>query len=84
MIEFVSFTVATAAGMLIWRYTMRQTRLILSAATIIVLGPCATIASGEYAISWMFLVEDALQAAIGVAFGVAIAAALTYIPQSRP
>lgn len=82
MIEFMPFAVAAAFGALISRYTARMWPLLLPAAAL-VLGTSATILSGEYAAGWIFLPNDVVEAAVGLAFGLVVARALTNAHQSR-
>jgi hypothetical protein len=72
MFEFVSFAFSAAIGTIIWRYAHHRTRLILAAIAAIALGFTATIISGEYAISWVFVLEDVASSSAAVAIGAAL------------
>ena len=60
-------------GVLIWRKVTGHKRTALSVVAVLVSGIAATVASGEYADSWIYVLLDLSEAALGLALGFAIA-----------
>jgi hypothetical protein len=73
MYEIVPIALAFALGAVIWRYTNGSIRLILSCGAVSVSGLAATVLSGEFHESWVFLLLDLGEAAFGLAIGFAAA-----------
>ena len=83
MDEIVPVILGAAFGAIIWRCTRGRTRLVLSVLAVIVAGVAATVASGEYLESWIYLLLDLGEAALGLAVGYVIAARLLPAPANR-
>ena len=73
MAELVPFVLVLVLGAFIWRNTTGGMRLALSIGAVVVSGATATLISGEYVASWIYLLFDVSEAAIGLAIGVTIA-----------
>ena len=73
MDELFPVILAVILGMLIGRVTAARPRTILSVAAVLVSGAAATVLSGEFAESWIYLLLDLGEAALGVAIGFALA-----------
>ncbi|HJU18536.1 MAG TPA: hypothetical protein VJ770_18955 [Stellaceae bacterium] len=73
MDEILPVVLAFALGIVIWRYTNGRTRLILSGCAVALSGLAATVLSGEFHQSWVFLLLDLGEAAFGLAIGCAAA-----------
>jgi hypothetical protein len=71
--ELIPVIVGIVLGALIWRTASRRLRGLLSVAAVLVSGLAATVLSGEYHDSWLYLLLDLGEAAIGLALGFAIA-----------
>jgi hypothetical protein len=72
MDELIPVILAFVFGGLIWRTTTGLTRSSLSVATIMAAGLVATLVSGEFYKSWMYLLVDVSEAAAGFAFAVTV------------
>jgi hypothetical protein len=72
MVELLPIVLGTIVGAVIYRHTRGRTRLVLSVAAVIVSGTAATVLSGEYVESWIYLLLDLGLAALGLALGFAI------------
>jgi hypothetical protein len=73
MDELVPVILGAALGALIWRGTGGRMRLALSILAVLVSGAAATVLSGEYVESWIYLLLDLGEAAFGLAIGFVIA-----------
>ncbi|HYB09446.1 MAG TPA: hypothetical protein VEJ16_07230 [Alphaproteobacteria bacterium] len=73
MDEIVPFVLGAVLGALIWTFTSGRMRLALSVGAVLVSGFAATMLSGEYLESWVYLLLDFGEAAIGLAIGMFIA-----------
>jgi len=71
--EIAPILLGAVIGISFWRNTRGFVRLGLSIAAVIIMGASATIISGEYLYSWLYLLLDFGEAAIGLAIGFAIA-----------
>lgn len=80
MDELIPVVIGTVFGALIWSRTSGAIRPALLAATMLAIGAAATILSGEYAASWLYLLLDLAEAAAGLGFGVVI---LRWIREAR-
>lgn len=69
MDELVPVMLAAVLGALIWATTAGRTRLALSVCAVLVSGLAATVLSGEYHQSWIYLLLDLAEAAIGLVVG---------------
>jgi len=83
MDELLPVILGALLGGLICYRTTGKLRLILSAIAVIASGAAATVFSGEYAESWVYLLLDLGEASLGLTFGIAIAHRLRMMPQ-RP
>ena len=72
MDELVPVVLGLALGAFTWIATTGRTRLALSIGAVLVSGLAATILSGEYDQSWIYLMLDLGEAALGMAAGVFI------------
>ncbi|HZU91922.1 MAG TPA: hypothetical protein VE993_21900 [Stellaceae bacterium] len=73
MDEIVPVVLAFALGLVVWRHTNGSIRLILSCCAVALSGLAATVLSGEFHESWVFLLLDLGEAAFGLALGCAAA-----------
>ncbi|HME25229.1 MAG TPA: hypothetical protein VKI44_28530 [Acetobacteraceae bacterium] len=73
MDEVVPVIFAVFLGALIWRSTTGRTRWALSLLAVAVSGLTATVISGEWRDSWLYLLLDLGEAAGGLALGIALA-----------
>ncbi len=73
MDEIVPVIFGAVLGVIIWRCTRGLTRTLLSAGAVIASGAFATVLSGEYHESWLYLLLDLGEGALGLALGFAIA-----------
>jgi hypothetical protein len=73
MDELVPVILGFALGAIIWRGARGATRTILSVLAVTVCGAFATVLSGEYHESWLYLLLDFGEAALGLAVGFAVA-----------
>ena len=76
MDELVPVILGAIFGAVIWLTTTGRLRFALSVAAVIVSGAAATIASGEYHESWIYLLLDFGEAAFGLVIGYVIASRL--------
>lgn len=72
MDELVPVVLGLVLGAPIWVATTGRSRLALSACAVLISGLAATVLSGEYAQSWIYLVLDLGEAALGMAAGVLV------------
>jgi hypothetical protein len=77
MDELIPVFIAAVFGALIWSSTTGRIRVLLLTATMFAIGVTATILSGEFAVSWLYLLQDIAEAAAGLACGVVILRWLT-------
>jgi len=77
MDELVTVILGAILGATIWLTTSGKLRFALSVAAVIVSGATMTIASGEYHESWVYLLLDFGEAALGLAVGYVVAARLS-------
>jgi len=54
-----------------WLWRARRWRPVLSVLAVVLAGACASLFSGEWAVSWRFLLLDVGEAAAGLALGLA-------------
>ena len=73
MDELVPVILGLILGALIWRSTAGYARLALSVLAVLASGVIATLVSGEYAVSWIYVLLDLGEAAAGLAAGFMIA-----------
>lgn len=73
MDEIVPVVLGVVLGAIIWRATRGATRTILSVIAVAVCGAFATVLSGEYHESWVYLLLDLGEAALGLTVGFAAA-----------
>ena len=69
MDELVPVVLGAILGALIWATTSGRMRLALSVGAVVVSGLAATVLSGEYHESWIYLLLDLAEAAIGLVVG---------------
>jgi hypothetical protein len=60
-------------GALIWCFAVARYRAVLSILAVLVAGTAATVLSGEYVESWIYILLDLGEAALGLALGMALA-----------
>jgi hypothetical protein len=82
MVELLPIVLGTILGAVIYRHTRGRTRLVLSVAAVIVSGTAATVLSGEYAESWIYVLFDLGLAALGLAIGFAVGHVLLSSPEA--
>jgi hypothetical protein len=73
MDELVPVILGAVLGAIIWRWTAGRTRLVLSVLAVFASGIFATVTSGEWVYSWIYLLLDLGEAALGLAAGFAVA-----------
>ena len=83
MVELLPIVLGTLLGAVIYRHTRGRTRLVLSVVAVIVSGTVATVFSGEYAESWIYLLFDLGLAALGLALGFAFGHFWLVSPEAR-
>ena len=71
MDELVPVILGAAMGAVIGYLVRGRWRDVAAIAAVIVAGVAATVASGEYRISWAYLLPDLAEAACGLALGYA-------------
>jgi hypothetical protein len=76
MEEIVPCILGAVLGAMIWLSARGRARFALSILAVIVSAAVATIATGEYLESWVYLLLDLGEAAFGLAFGYLVAARL--------
>jgi hypothetical protein len=76
MDELVPVILGTILGAIIWLTTSGRLLFALSVVAVLVSGATATIASGEYHESWIYLLLDFGEAALGLVVGYVMAARL--------
>jgi hypothetical protein len=73
MDELVPVILGFVLGAIIWRCTTGKIRLALSVLAVFASGVFATVTSGEYLSSWIYVLLDLGEAALGLAAGFAVA-----------
>lgn len=76
MDELVPVILGTISGAGLWVMFTGARRAVLSVLAVLVAGAVATIVSGEYLQSWVYLLLDFGEAAFGLAIGYFVAARL--------
>jgi hypothetical protein len=76
MDELVPVILGVILGVANWLTTSGKTRFVLSLLAVMVSGLIATVASGEYHQSWIYLLLDFGEAALGLVVGYVVAARL--------
>ena len=76
MDEVVPVILGAVFGTVLWRYTSGRTRIALGVFAVIVAAGAATILSGEYTESWLYLLIDLGEATFGLVAGILLAARL--------
>jgi len=74
--ELAPLILGAIFGAIIWLTTSGRLRFIVSVVAVIVSGAAATIASGEYHESWIYLLLDFAEAAFGLVIGYVVASRL--------
>ncbi|MGH7049718.1 MAG: hypothetical protein ACREFJ_05060 [Acetobacteraceae bacterium] len=74
MDELVPVLLGIIFGAGAWLTSTGKTRVVLSVVAVLISGAAATVASGEYLTSWIYLLLDFGEAAFGLAIGYAVAA----------
>lgn len=72
MEELVPFVLGVVLGALVWVATTGRVRFALSASAVVASGLAATVLSAEYQETWLYLLLDLGEAAIGLAIGMLI------------
>jgi len=80
MDELVPVILGAIFGAGAWLSSTGATRVMLSVLAVLIAGAVATIASGEYLESWLYLLLDFGEAAFGLAIGYVVAARLLTPP----
>lgn len=76
MDELIPLILGAVFGAIIWLTTTGRSRFAASVAAVILSGAAATIASGEYHESWIYLLLDFGEAAFGLIIGYVVASRL--------
>jgi hypothetical protein len=76
MDELVPVILGGVLGVVIWLTTGGKIRFLSSLLAVLVSGTIATVASGEYHESWIYLLLDFGEAALGLAVGYVVAGRL--------
>jgi hypothetical protein len=76
MEELVPFILGAFVGALMSFRTSGRARVMVCAAGVLLSGAVATVLSTEYQTSWVYLLLDCAEAALGLVAGLAIAARL--------
>jgi hypothetical protein len=76
MDELIPVIIGAILGAVIWLTTSGTPRFVLSLLAVMVSGIIATVASGEYHESWIYLLLDFGEAALGLVVGYVVAARL--------
>jgi hypothetical protein len=71
--ELVPVILGAVLGALVWASTRSWTKAFLSIGAVVVSGITATVVSGEYHTSWVYLLLDLSEAAFGLVIGFVIA-----------
>jgi hypothetical protein len=72
MDELVPVVLGVVLGALVWVATTGRIRFALSVSAVLVSGISATVLSGEYHESWIYLFLDLGEAALGLAVGILV------------
>lgn len=83
MDELVPIILGIIFGAAIWLWSKGTVRLVLSVLAVLLAGAAATIASGEYLESCIYLLLDFGEAAFGLVIGYVVAARLLTPPFVR-
>jgi hypothetical protein len=67
--ELVPVILGVVLGALIWRATAARPRTSLSVAAVLVSGTAVTVPRGEYVESWIYVMLDLGEVALGLASG---------------
>jgi hypothetical protein len=70
MDELIPVIIAAVLGALIWKKSSGRSRPLLLVTAVIAVGVTATLLSGEYIVSWVYLLQDLAESAVGVASGI--------------
>src|SRR5689334_9650463 len=73
MDELLPVVLCCLFGAVIWRQTRGSIRLLSSVAVVAASGITASVVSGEYGESWIYVILDLGEAAFGLALGFALA-----------
>jgi hypothetical protein len=73
MEDLVPFILGVLLGSLIGSRITGRTRTAISALIVVLSGVAATVLSGEFHESWIYLLLDGAEAAVGLALGLLIA-----------
>jgi hypothetical protein len=73
MDEVVPIILGFIGGIVIWRKTVGRMRMPLSVLIVLVSGALATLLSGEYLESWVYVLLDIGEAIFGLVVGLAAA-----------
>ena len=76
MEEMVPILLGIVLGVAIWRGTTGLTRVGLSILAATTSGAFATVLNGEYLSSWVYILLDVGEAALGLAVGFVVGASL--------
>jgi hypothetical protein len=76
MEEFIPFILGASLGAVFGFRTKRYYRTVINAACVLLSGIAATVLSGEYHASWMYLLLDLGEASLGLVITMAVAARL--------
>lgn len=76
MDELIPLILGAVFGAIIWLTTTARSRFAASVAAVILSGAAATIVSGEYRESWIYLLLDFGEAAFGLVIGYVVASRL--------
>lgn len=76
MEELVPFILGALGGVFISSRTTGRARVVVCTAVVLLSGAAATVLSAEYQTSWVYLLLDCAEAALGLVAGFAIAARL--------
>ncbi len=76
MDELVPVILGAIFGAVIWPSTTGKLRFASGVVAVVVSGAIATVASGEYHASWIYLLLDFGEAALGLVVGYVVAARL--------
>lgn len=83
MDEVVPVVLGATLGFAIWHFGPGRTRILLSICAVAISGLAATVFSGEYTDSWIYLLLDLGEAALGLALGFVAAHWMTRLRKLR-
>ena len=84
MYELVPIILGALWGTVICLTTNGKTRFALSLVVVAVSGTVATVVSGEYLESWIYVLQDFSEAALGLIVGYLVAAGLHLLLSGGP